>query len=55
MRNLEVRIRRTPATAGDFEVAPGEVPRLTNGGILCRARWLSVDPFTCVPPVTAYA
>jgi len=48
MRNLEVRIRRTPATAGDFEVVPGEVPRLTNGGILCRARWLAVDPFTCV-------
>ena len=52
MRNLEVRIRRTPATAGDFEVAPGEVPRLTNGGILCRARWLAVDPFICVPSST---
>jgi len=49
MRNLEVRITRTPASAGDFEVVPGEVPRLTNGGILCRARWLAVDPFTCVP------
>jgi NADPH-dependent curcumin reductase CurA len=49
MRNLEVRIRRAPATAGDFEVVPGAVPRLTNGGILCRARWLAVDPFTCVP------
>src|SRR5579883_3045474 len=49
MRNLEVRIRRAPATAGDFEVVPGEVPRLTNGGILCRARWLAVDPFTCAP------
>lgn len=53
MRNLEVRIRRTPATAGDFEIVPGEVPRLTNGGILCRARWLAVDPFTCVPDGTA--
>ncbi|MDE2447722.1 MAG: NADP-dependent oxidoreductase [Gammaproteobacteria bacterium] len=53
MRNLEVRIRRTPASAGDFEVVPGEMPRLTNGGILCRARWLAVDPFTCVPPGTA--
>lgn len=50
MRNLEVRIMRAPATAGDFEVVPGEVPRLTNGGILCRARWLAVDPFTCVSP-----
>jgi NADPH-dependent curcumin reductase len=48
MRNLEVRIRRAPASAGDFDVVPGEVPRLTNGGILCRARWLAVDPFTCV-------
>jgi NADPH-dependent curcumin reductase len=47
MRNLEVRIRRTPATAEDFEVTPGEAPRLTHGGILCRARWLAVDPFTC--------
>jgi NADPH-dependent curcumin reductase CurA len=50
MRNLEVRIRRTPAAAPDFEVVAGEVPRLTNGGILCRARWLAVDPVTCVPP-----
>jgi len=49
MRNLEVRIRRTPAAEGDFEVVAGEVPRLTHGGILCRARWLAVDPFTCVP------
>jgi hypothetical protein len=49
MHNLEVRIRRTPATAGDFEVVPGELPHLTNGGILCRARWLAVDPFTCAP------
>ncbi len=49
MRNLEVRIRRAPAAAGDFEVVPGEVPRLTNGGILCRARWLAVDPFMGMP------
>ena len=52
MRNLEVRITRTPATSTDFEVVPGEVPRLTNGGILCRARWLAVDPFTCVSSAT---
>jgi NADPH-dependent curcumin reductase len=49
MRNLEVRIRRTPATAGDFEVVPGELPRLGNGGLLCRTRWLAVDPFACDP------
>lgn len=52
MRNLEVRIRRTPATAGDFEVVSGETPRLTNGGILCRTRWLAVDAFTCLPSGT---
>jgi hypothetical protein len=49
MRNLEVRIKRTPATAADFEVVPGEVPRLSNGGFLCRTRWLAVDPFSCIP------
>jgi NADPH-dependent curcumin reductase len=49
MRNLEVRIKRMPAIAGDFEVVPGELPRLTNGGILCRARWLAVDPLTYSP------
>lgn len=50
MRNLEVRIRRTPATADDFEVVPGEVPRLSHGAFLCRAQWLAVDPFMCAPP-----
>ncbi|HET9018245.1 MAG TPA: NADP-dependent oxidoreductase, partial [Acetobacteraceae bacterium] len=49
MRNLEVRMRRTPVTPEDFEVVPGAVPRLGNGGILCRARWLAVDPFACLP------
>ncbi|MGH8199349.1 MAG: zinc-binding dehydrogenase [Steroidobacteraceae bacterium] len=53
MRNLEVRIRRTPAMPGDFEVVPGEMPRLANGGILCRARWLAVDPLTYSPSGTA--
>lgn len=55
MRNLEVRIRRTPVTADDFEVVSGEVPRLTNGGFLCRAHWLAVDPFTCAPAGAAMA
>jgi hypothetical protein len=49
MRNLEVRIRRPPATAEDFEVVPAEMPRLTHGGILCRTRWLAVDPLTYSP------
>lgn len=53
MRNLEVRIKRAPATPGDFEVVPAEVPRLTNGGILCRARWLAVDPLTYSPSAAA--
>ncbi len=44
MRNLEVRFKRAPATSREFEVVPAEAPRLTNGGILCRARWLAVDP-----------
>ena len=53
MRNLEVRIKPTAAGAEDLEVVPGEIPRLTNGGMLCRARWLAVDPFTCIPSGTA--
>jgi hypothetical protein len=53
MRNLEVRIRRPPATAEDFEVVPGEMPRLTHGGILCRTRWLAVDPLTYSPSGSA--
>ncbi len=43
MRNLEVRFKRAPAAPGEFEVVAAEVPRLTNGGILCRARWLAAD------------
>ncbi len=43
MRNFEVRFKRAPATPGEFEVVPAEVPRLPNGGILCRARWLAAD------------
>ena len=53
MRNLEVRIRRPPATADDFEVVPGEMPRLTHGGILCRAHWLAIDPLTYSPSTAA--
>lgn len=49
MRNLEVRVRRAPTTVADFEVVQGEEPRPSKGEILCRARWLAVDPFVCVP------
>ncbi len=45
MRNLEVRFKRAPATPhGEFEVVRAEAPHLVHGGILCRARWLAVDP-----------
>jgi NADPH-dependent curcumin reductase len=53
MRNLEVRIRRTPVTAEDFEVVPGEVPRLTHGGVLGRVRWVAVDPLRYSPSSAA--
>jgi NADPH-dependent curcumin reductase CurA len=53
MRNLEVRIRRPPATAEDFEVVPAEMPRLNHGGILCRTRWLAIDPLTYSPSSAA--
>lgn len=43
MRNLEVRFKRAPAKPGEFEVVAAEAPRLTNGGMLCRARWLAAD------------
>lgn len=48
MRNLEVRFKRVPATPSEFQVVAAEAPRLTNGGILCRARWLAVDTL-CSP------
>lgn len=53
MRNLEVRVKRTPADAGDFAVVPGAAPHLINGGILCRTRWLAVDPLTYSPSAPA--
>ena len=43
MRNLEVRFKRAPATSGQVEVVAADAPHLTNGGILCRARWLAAD------------
>ena len=49
MLPLEVRIRRAPETADDFEVREAEPPRLTGGAILCRARWLALEPFVCAP------
>lgn len=49
MRSLEVRIRRAPTAAEDFEVVHAEPPHLIPGGILCRARWLAIEPFVCAP------
>jgi NADPH-dependent curcumin reductase len=49
MQNVQVRIKRPPSAPGDFELVETPVPRLTNGGFLCRARWLAVDPFVCAP------
>ena len=50
MDNLQIRIKRPPIGPGDFELAEAPAPRLTNGGLLCRARWLALDPFVCAPP-----
>jgi NADPH-dependent curcumin reductase len=47
MRNLQVRIRRLPSSAGDVELIETEAPRLTNGCFLARLRWLAIDPFRC--------
>jgi NADPH-dependent curcumin reductase CurA len=49
MQNVQVRIKRPPSAPGDFELVEIPAPRLTNGGFLCKARWLAVDPFACVP------
>jgi NADPH-dependent curcumin reductase CurA len=50
MRNLEVRIRSIAASAWDLAVVPGDIPQLTNGGILCKARWLTADPVRAAFP-----
>jgi NADPH-dependent curcumin reductase CurA len=47
MSNAQVRLKRTPAglpTPQDFELVAAPAPRLSNGGFLCRARWLAIDP-----------
>jgi NADPH-dependent curcumin reductase CurA len=50
MDNLQVRIKRPPTGPDDFELVTAPAPRLTNGSFLCKARWLSIDPFLCAPP-----
>jgi len=46
--NVQVRIKRQPQgvpTPGDLEVVEVPPPAIGSGQILCRARWLSLDPY----------
>jgi NADPH-dependent curcumin reductase len=45
MHNLQIRVRYTPSSSGDFEVRQAPAPMLTNGSFLARALWLALDPF----------
>jgi NADPH-dependent curcumin reductase CurA len=47
MHNLQIRIKRPPASAADLELIEGPRPVLTNGSFLARALWLALDPFRC--------
>jgi len=47
MKNMQVRIRRVPdglPTPDAFELVEAPRPAIGPGQILCRARWLSLDP-----------
>jgi NADPH-dependent curcumin reductase CurA len=47
MRNLQVRIRKPPSGAcspEDFELVEGEIAAPGRGEMLCRSKWLSLDP-----------
>ncbi|MDE2138728.1 MAG: NADP-dependent oxidoreductase [Gammaproteobacteria bacterium] len=45
MQNLQIRVRRAAAKAGDFELIEAPLPAVTNGTFLCRTLWLALDPF----------
>lgn len=45
MQNLQIRLRRLPSKASDFDVVEATRPALTNGSFLARALWLALDPF----------
>lgn len=48
MRNVQIRIRTLPdgvPTPGDFELLETESPTPGKGEMLCRTRWLSLDPY----------
>jgi NADPH-dependent curcumin reductase len=53
MRNLQIRIRRPPASTADLELIEAPEPRLTNGSFLSRVLWLALDPFRCAPDSAA--
>lgn len=55
MHNLQIRIKRPPASAADLELVEGPRPALTNGSFLARALWLALDPFRCAAERTAAA
>jgi NADPH-dependent curcumin reductase len=47
MKNTQIRIRQLPSgmpTPDDFELVETPAPTVSAGQILCRARWLSLDP-----------
>lgn len=47
MKNLQVRLRKLPdgmPTPGDFELIETRAPAPGKGEMLCRTRWLSLDP-----------
>jgi NADPH-dependent curcumin reductase len=49
MSNYQVRIRKVPEGApspDDFSLVATEVPTPRKGEMLCRTRWLSLDPFS---------
>lgn len=52
MKNVQVRLKHPPKTAPtpeDFELVECEAPTVGAGQILCRARWLALDPHVALP------
>ena len=52
--NLQIRIKRAPASVRDLELVEAPKPSLTNGTFLARALWLALDPFLCAPDAAAH-
>ena len=53
MENLQIRIKRPPASPSDLELVAAPRPVLTNGSFLARALWLALDPFRCAADGTS--